>query len=55
MLDLKHSVDWNREALYPFVADDSRRASSLVEGALMRLMCGVRCSEAYRSKIWPKV
>ncbi len=53
-LDVKHSADWNREALRPLVADDSRRATAIAEGALMRLLCGARCFAAYRARLWPK-
>jgi hypothetical protein len=52
-LDIKHSADWNREALRPLVEEDARRATAMAEGALMRLLCGVRCFEAYREKLWP--
>lgn len=51
-LDVKHSADWNREALRPLVAEDPRRATAIAEGALMRLLCGQRCFEAYREKLW---
>jgi hypothetical protein len=52
VLDIKHSQDWNREALRPLVADDSRRATAIAEGALMRLLCGKRCFDRYRSVLW---
>ncbi|HTK34730.1 MAG TPA: iron-containing redox enzyme family protein [Caulobacteraceae bacterium] len=52
VLDLKHSEDWNREALRPLVAADPRRARALAEGALMRLVCGQRCFDAYRAELW---
>lgn len=52
-LDIKHSADWNREALRPLVEEDSRRATAIAEGALMRLLCGLRCFEAYRERLWP--
>lgn len=52
MLDIKHSADWNREALIPLVAQDPRRATAIAEGALMRLECGRRCFEAYRATLW---
>jgi hypothetical protein len=47
VLDIKHSEDWNREALRPLVEDDPRRATAIAEGALMRLACGARCFERY--------
>jgi hypothetical protein len=52
VLDVKHSEDWNREALLPLVAEEPRRATALAEGALMRLTCGARCFERYRSVLW---
>ena len=50
VLDVKHSEDWNREALRPLVAADPDCARYLAEGALMRLTCGARCFDAYRSE-----
>ena len=52
VLDVKHSEDWNREALIPLVAEDPRRAIAIAEGALVRLACGARCFERYRSHLW---
>jgi hypothetical protein len=52
VLDLKHSADWNREALRPLVAEDPRRAAMIAEGALMRLTCGARCFDRYRRHLW---
>ncbi len=52
VLDVKHSEDWNREALIPLVAEDSRRATAIAEGALIRLDCGARCFERYRQALW---
>jgi hypothetical protein len=52
VLDVKHSEDWNREAIRPAVAEDSRRATAMAEGALIRLKCGERCFEAYRRQLW---
>ena len=49
VLDVKHSEDWNREALRPLVEEDSRRATAMAEGALMRLLCGERCFARYRA------
>jgi hypothetical protein len=51
-LDIKHSADWNREAIRPLVAEDPRRATAIAEGALIRLQCGARCFERYRSHLW---
>lgn len=52
VLDIKHSEDWNREAIRPAVAEDPRRATAMAEGALIRLKCGERCFEAYRRELW---
>ncbi len=52
VLDVKHSEDWNREALRPLVAEDPRRATAIAEGALIRLRCGERCFERYRAELW---
>jgi hypothetical protein len=51
-LDIKHSEDWNREALRPLVEEDPRRATAIAEGALMRLHCGKRCFDRYRAHLW---
>jgi hypothetical protein len=51
VLDVKHSADWNREALRPLVAEDPRRAAAIAEGALIRLTCGLRCFERYRAHL----
>ncbi len=52
VLDIKHSEDWNRDALRPLVAADPGCARYLAEGALMRLLCGERCFAAYRKALW---
>lgn len=52
VLDLKHSADWNREALRPSVAEQPARAPAIAEGALMRLRCGARCFARYRAFLW---
>jgi len=52
VLDVKHSADWNREALVPAVADDPARATAIAEGALIRLRCGLRCFDRYRAELW---
>jgi hypothetical protein len=51
-LDVEHSRAWNAEALVPLVADNPACARYLAEGAMMRLMCGEQCFEAYRSYLW---
>ena len=52
VLDVKHSADWDREAIGPLVAEDPRRAAAIAEGALIRLRCGARCFERYRRELW---
>jgi hypothetical protein len=52
VLDVKHSDAWNREAIAPLVAEDSRRAAAIAEGALIRLTCGALCFERYRAQLW---
>lgn len=52
VLDVKHSEDWNREAIRPAVSEDPARATAMAEGALIRLHCGRRCFEAYRAVLW---
>src|SRR3546814_13677559 len=54
VLDVKHSEAWNREAIGPLVAEDERRARAIAEGALIRLRCGARCFERYRSILWQR-
>ncbi|KEQ53450.1 hypothetical protein BV95_02314 [Sphingobium chlorophenolicum] len=49
VLDIKHSRDWNDEAIRPLVAEDPRRATAMAEGALIRLRCGARCFDRYRA------
>jgi hypothetical protein len=51
VLDIKHSEEWNKEAIRPAVEDPVEgpaRARAMAEGALMRLKCGERCFERYR-------
>ena len=52
VLDVKHSADWNREALRPLVEEDPHRATAIAEGALIRLYCGLRCFQRYRALLW---
>lgn len=49
VLDVKHSQDWNREAIVPLVEEDPRRATAMAEGALIRLNAGARCFQRYRA------
>jgi heme oxygenase-like protein len=48
-LDVKHSRAWNGEVLHSLVEADPGLARPIAEGALMRLACGARCFERYRS------
>ncbi len=52
VLDLKHSADWNEEALKPLISERPECAQAIAEGALMRLECGRRCFEIYKRKLW---
>lgn len=49
-LDVKHSQAWNREVIHSLVAEDARRAVAIAEGAVLRLWCGQRCFERYRTE-----
>jgi hypothetical protein len=50
VLDIKHSMAWNTEAIKPLVSENPEVAIAIAEGALMRLECGARCFERYRSE-----
>ena len=52
VLDVKHSLAWNREVFKPLVAERPDCARFIAEGALMRLACGEACFEAYRASLW---
>jgi hypothetical protein len=51
-LDVRHAEEWVAHVLRPLVREDPSRAPLLAEGALMRLICGRRCFEAYRAHLW---
>jgi hypothetical protein len=51
-LDIEHSRAWNAEALTPLVEANPACARFIAEGALMRLICGEQCFEAYRGYLW---
>jgi len=51
-LDIEHSKAWNAEALVPLVTESPACARHIAEGALMRLICGEQCFEAYRAHLW---
>jgi Iron-containing redox enzyme len=50
VLDVKHSMAWNAEAIYPLLTDAPEVAIAIAEGALMRLECGARCFLRYRNE-----
>ena len=50
ILDVKHSLAWNSQAIMPLIAADPRAAQAIAEGALMRLQCGADCFERYRKQ-----
>jgi len=52
LIDIRHAEDWIANVLRPLVAEDGARARYLAEGALIRLACGARCFEAYRTHLW---
>lgn len=51
-LDVEHSRTWNEEVLKPLVSAFPGCVRSLAEGAVIRLMAGARCYEAYRARLW---
>lgn len=51
-LDVEHSRAWNAEALVPLVSENPACARHIAEGAVMRLVCGEQCFEAYRAYLW---
>lgn len=51
ILDVKHSMAWNSEAIEPLVSENPAVAVAIAEGALMRLECGARCFEQYRKEL----
>lgn len=51
ILDVKHSLAWNAEAIRPLVEQDGRIATAIAEGALMRLECGAACFRRYRKQL----
>ncbi|WP_313001927.1 iron-containing redox enzyme family protein [Brevundimonas sp.] len=51
-LDIAHSEAWNEEVLRPLAQDRPECIRALAEGAVMRLMAGARCFDAYRTQLW---
>jgi hypothetical protein len=50
VLDVKHSMAWNTEAIKPLISQNPEVATAIAEGALMRLECGARCFKRYRAE-----
>lgn len=50
VLDIRHSLAWNNEAIRPLISENPEVATAIAEGALMRLQCGARCFARYRSE-----
>lgn len=53
VLDVHHSQAWNAEVIAPLVDADPACGRFIAEGALMRLLCGQRCFDAYAGKLMP--
>lgn len=51
VLDIRHSMAWNSEAIRPLISENPKTATAIAEGALMRLQCGARCFARYRSEL----
>jgi hypothetical protein len=51
-LDVEHSRTWNEEVLTPLAGSRPGCIRSLAEGAVMRLMAGAACFDAYRDHLW---
>ena len=51
-LDVEHSRAWNEEVLTPLAEERPDCIRSLAEGAVMRLMAGAACYDAYRAHLW---
>lgn len=51
-LDIEHSRTWNEEVLTPLAESRPECIRSLAEGAVMRLMVGAACYDAYRAHLW---
>jgi hypothetical protein len=53
VLDVHHAQAWNQEVIAPLVAADPGCARFIAEGALMRLLCGLRCFDCYAAQRMP--
>lgn len=49
-VDIRHSLEWNKEVIRPLVEQDNQVARFIAEGALLRLYAGARCFRRYRQK-----
>ncbi len=54
-LDVSHARAWIREIIQPLVEADPSCARLIAEGAMMRLVCGVRCFDRYVMELQPAV
>ncbi len=54
VLDVKHSEDWNQNALLPLAREIPKCLPFIAEGALMRLAAGERCFKRYRAELWAR-
>jgi hypothetical protein len=52
VLDIKHSIEWNKEAIRPAVEEDPARAHGNGRRRPDPAQCGARCFEAYRRALW---
>lgn len=52
-LDVSHARAWIREVIHSLVDADPACATSIAEGALMRLLCGKRCFDRYALQLMP--
>lgn len=52
-LDVEHSKAWNEEVLEPLARERPEVMRSMAEGAVMRLLAGQQCFNAYRDHLWP--
>ena len=53
-LDVEHSRAWNEEVLTPLAETRPETIRSLAGGAVMRLMAGAACYDAYRDHLWDR-
>lgn len=52
VLDVKHADAWIAQVFHPLIEENPASARAFAEGALMRLLCGARCFDAYRAHLW---